>query len=92
MTAAETIALDEKVLSDRYTDKDFEGSVKTVHSVTRCFSCNKQWHTLIMPPGVPYLGRVPDLLYKKIASREILRCPGCGGSLRELVVMIIEEA
>ncbi|TKD10030.1 hypothetical protein [Polyangium fumosum] len=91
-TEAETIGLDEKVFSDRYTDSDFEGSVRTVYSNTICFSCKRQWHTLIMPPGDYYPGRGSDMFYEKVAKREILRCPGCGSSLRQLVVKIIEEA
>jgi len=85
--------IDERVRTATYTDQDFHTSVRTRHSVTRCFSCGRSWHTLILLPDELYL-EVSGLSERKFSlySGKWKRCPGCGASLRQLVVMVIEEA
>jgi hypothetical protein len=83
--------LDEKVVSGTFTDKDFENAVKTQLTETRCFNCNWEGYTLVMPPAEPYIG-APGLEQKKLALRTARQgfktCPNCGASLRQDVVKI----
>lgn len=90
-TVAETAEIDKAVEEDRYTDSDFENSVRTVYSRHICFGCQRRWHALIMDPGELYLP-AKGLSDMKLASREAKRCPACGAAPRQLVVMFIEEA
>jgi hypothetical protein len=80
-------ALDARVESGTYTDADFESSVKTQYSKTICDSCKREWDTLIMPPGDPYLG-AEGLLEQKLQmwGPKFKKCPACGASLRQMVV------
>ncbi len=85
-------ALDLRVKAGTYTDADFEGSLKTVYSRHICFSCNREWDALIIPPGDPYLG-APGLDDRKLKAwwPRLLKCPACGASQRQLVVKIFGE-
>jgi len=90
-TADETAEIDKVVDEDRYTDADFEKSVRAVYSCHICFGCQRRWHALIMDPGELYLP-ARGLSEKKLTSRKPKQCPACGAPPRQFVVMIIEEA
>jgi len=79
--------LDEIVRNGTFTDAQFKNAVKTTYQRTTCFECSTVWHTLVIPPGDPYLGH-PGLYDKKYALSTFLDCPECKSSLRQMVVKI----
>lgn len=84
-------ALDQRVAAGAWSSADFEDSIQTQLSQTRCNECGCIWRTLVALND-PYLG-APGLLERKFGAweRAWKRCPSCGASLRRFVVKIYDE-
>jgi len=87
--------LDTKVATNTFTDEDFIFSVKTQFKRTKCFNCNWEGYTLVMPPAEPYIG-APGLEPKKLSLRYERKgfktCPNCGANLTQDVVKIFGKS
>jgi hypothetical protein len=85
------LAVDRRVERNAFTDDDFRRSVKTEYQVTRCDSCKRRWHTLVIPPGDPY-DDAPGLYEEKLRTHHLIeRCPACNTYFRQLVVKIFAD-
>lgn len=81
--------LDDKIAVGAYEDVDFRSSIRTEYNKTRCDVCHREWDTLVVDTGNPYIGS-PGLLQDKLKRHSILRCWDCQSYFRLFVVKILE--
>jgi hypothetical protein len=77
----------------RNIDAYFENTVVLHYQITRCYRCNRRFHTLTMPGVTTYTADPSELNWGPVTSYRapVLNCPRCRKPFRKAVIKTMGE-